>query len=301
MGKFKLIAGLGNKDANKVKDLVLLWAEAGADIFDISPSTVEFVQENLKENGFNLNDFDFCVSTAIEGDIHGKKAKIDRTKCRECNKCKKVCIENAINPPFVDELKCIGCKHCLKACKYGAIDFYDDINGELLNLINKNFKIDTVEIHISIKDKKVIKNEFKKLIKILDNSTSAKNSKISVCFNRKYFSNSKTEKILKKLKEAVNQREFIVQADGNSMNAADNKLSGTIETVAFGLFIKSLGYDVILSGGCNEYTAELAKKAGLICSIGFGSFARKMTENLSYDEALKTASEFIQKTKETLL
>ncbi len=299
-GKFKLITGLGNKDKNKVKSLVFLWAKAGADIFDVSPAVVPLIQEAIVENGLKLEDYDFCTSYAIEGDFHGKKAQIDSIKCKLCNKCVKSCIEGAINPPNIDETKCIGCAHCKKACKYGAIHLYDEIDHSFYDLLKKDVKLDTVEIHISIKDKKTIKDEFKKIIKALDNSKCAKNSKISICFNRKYFSNSKAEKILAKLKEMSGEREFLVQADGNSMNGANNSLSGTIETVAFGLFIKSLGYDVILSGGCNEFTAELAKNVGLQCSIGYGSFARKMTENLSEDEKLKIAKEFVRKTKELL-
>lgn len=299
-GKFKLITGLGNKDKNKVKSLVLLWAKAGADIFDTSPITTPCIQEALIENGLNLDDFDFCTSYAIVGDTHGKKAKIDPLICKMCKKCKDVCIEGAIEPPNIDKSKCIGCSHCKKACEYNAIQIYDDTDEDFFELLEKNVKLDTVEIHISIKDKKIIKEEFKKIIKALDRSTCAKNSKISVCFNRTFFSNSKTEKILAKLKKLSGKREFVVQADGNSMNGANNTIAGTIETVAFGLFVKSLGYDVILSGGCNEYTAELAKKAGLNCSIGFGSFIRKMTENLPDDEKLKTAKEFVRKTKELL-
>ena len=299
-GKFKLITGLGNKDENKVKSLVLLWAKAGADIFDTSPVAVPCIQKALIENGFNIDNFDFCTSYAIKGDTHGKKAKIDSILCHMCGKCKEICIEGAITPPDVDEEKCIGCSQCKKICKHGAISLHDSDDAGFFELLKKDIKLDTVEIHISIKDKKIIKDEFKKIIKALNNSVCARNSKISVCFNRTYFSNLKTEKILKKLKELSGKREFIVQTDGNSMNGANNTLASTVETVAFGLFVKGLGYDVILSGGCNEFTAELANKAGLNCSIGFGSFARKMTEKLSEDEKLKVAKEFVRKTKELL-
>ena len=53
-GKFKLITGLGNKDENKVKSLVLLWAKAGADILDTSPVTIPSLQKAFIENGLNL-------------------------------------------------------------------------------------------------------------------------------------------------------------------------------------------------------------------------------------------------------
>lgn len=288
-GKFKLITGLGNKDKNKVKDLVLLWVEAGADIFDTSCAALPFVQEACVNRGVNLNDFEFCVSVSILGDIHGKKAKINQILCKKCGACARKCSEGAMNPPFVDELKCIGCAHCKKVCKYGAIEFFDDKNDDLSDLLKTNSKVDTIEVHISTKDKKEIIKEFKKILKLADGRVN----KISVCLNREYFSNLKTRKLLAKLKELTEGFEFVVQADGNSMNGGNNSLAGTIEAVAFGLYVKSLGYDVILSGGCNEYTAELAHKAGLKCSIAYGSFARKIT-------TLNEAKEFVLKTKEMI-
>ena len=74
-GKFKLITGLGNKDENKVKSLVLLWAKAGADIFDTSPVTIPSLQKAFIENGLNLEDFDFCTSYAIKAIFTVKKQK----------------------------------------------------------------------------------------------------------------------------------------------------------------------------------------------------------------------------------
>ena len=150
-GKFKVITGLGNKDKNKVKDLVLIWMKAGADIFDTSIEVMPYIQEEAKKAGFNLDDYIFCVSIPIEGDIHGKKAKIIKDKCNLCNLCKKVCVDNAINPPFVDELKCIGCSRCFDVCRNNAIKMYDD-KIAFEKPFDKNIKLDMVEVHISIDD-----------------------------------------------------------------------------------------------------------------------------------------------------
>ena len=60
-GKFKVITGLGNKDKNNVKDLVLRWMKAGADIFDNSIEVMPYIQEEAKKEGFNLVDYFFCV------------------------------------------------------------------------------------------------------------------------------------------------------------------------------------------------------------------------------------------------
>lgn len=291
-GKFKLILGSGFKDDKKALDLALLWAKAGVDIIDSSPNVLPYLIEGFKKEGLNLNDFEFCISYPIKGDAHGAKAKINSHECKLCKKCEKTCIQNAINPPNIDKLKCIGCKHCKKACKYNAISFYEENDNALYELLKTDYKPDTIELHISIKDKKLIKKEIKNLIKTIDPDI-----KISLCFNRTYFSNQKTEKFLSKMKEILGNRKLVIQADGNSMNNAQNTVASTIETVAFGLFIKSLGYDVILSGGTNEYTSKLTKDAGLIADIAYGSYARNLVSNLPYDEALTVAKDFVSRVK----
>ena len=153
-----------------------------------------------------------------------------------------------------------------------------------------------VEVHISIKDIEKIKNDYKKIIDKLKNI----NCIMSVCLNRNYFSNETVKELLFELKEITKDKPFIVQADGNSMNGGSEDLSSTIETIAFGNFVKNLGYDVVLSGGTNEYSAKLANEINLDCSIGYGSFARKMTEAKEEKEALKIASDFVKRTKSLL-
>ncbi len=295
-GKIRLITGLGNKDVNKVKDLVLLWANAGVDAFDMSPFVIVDVQKYLVEMGENLNKFDFCVSIPILGDIHGRKAKINKDKCQRCNICARSCIQKAINPPVVDKERCIGCAHCKRICKFNAIEMYDDVNNDFEMLLKTNAKIDTVELHISLKDKEQVKKQFKKLV----GAAKGRCKRISVCFSREHYSNSDTKELLKELKELARGFLFVVQTDGNPMNNGINTIKGTIEAVAFGIYVKSLGYNVILSGGTNEFTAKLAHDAGLECAISYGSYARKLTENMDKEQAIKTISSFISKTKEYL-
>lgn len=294
-GKFKLITGLGSKDKNKVKDLVLVWMKAGADIFDTSIDVMPYIQSEAIKAGFDLNKYTFCVSIPVKGDIHGKKAKIIKEKCTLCNQCKNVCIDCAINPPEIDKLRCIGCSRCQKVCGYNAIEIYDD-EIEFDEFLKKDVKLDMVEVHISIKDIEKIKNDYKKIIDKLKNI----NCIMSVCLNRNYFSNETVKELLFELKEITKDKPFIVQADGNSMNGGSEDLSSTIETIAFGNFVKNLGYDVVLSGGTNEYSAKLANEINLDCSIGYGSFARKMTEAKEEKEALRIASDFVKRTKSLL-
>ncbi len=299
MGKFKLIAGLGNKDKNRVKDLVLLWLKAGAEGFDISASSLQFVQTAIKNNGYRLDDYEFSTSIFLKGDIHGKKAKILLDKCNFCRECEKKCTEHAIKTPYIDELRCIGCYECLEACKFSAIDFYNDTTEDFFDLLKTDVKLDIVTIYISIEDKTKIVPEFSE---ILDKITNKK-PKIQVALSRKYFSNKDIEEILIKLKEITSKKGFqlVVQADGNSLVDKNEGISGAIEAVACALLIKKSGFDEItISGGCNEHSAKLVKSANLNCSVAYGSYARNLIDGLEYDEALRMAEFFASKSKEFL-
>ena len=79
---FKLICGLGNCDIENVKALVKLYAKAGAHIFDVSPYALKALNDAITEEGLNPRDFKFCISLPVEGDAHGKKAKILPKKCK---------------------------------------------------------------------------------------------------------------------------------------------------------------------------------------------------------------------------
>lgn len=287
---------MGLSDREKVCSLVNVWAGAKADIIDTSPFVMYDVQKMLLEKGFNLLDFDFCISVPISGDIHAKKAKISQDKCILCAKCKKECSENAIDPPHIKTNFCIGCARCKNVCPNNAILMYDNKNDGLKDFLDTKAKLDTLEIHISIDDIDLIKKEFKeKLFRIKDTDC-----KISVCLSRKFFSNRQVEKLLPELKNFCGGRNFLVQADGNSMNGGTDDYASTLETVAFGLFCKKLGYNVILSGGTNSYTAKLAHETGFKPSIAYGSYARKLVSGYNYENALKKAKEFVLKTKELI-
>ncbi len=294
--EFKLVAGLGNKDVNRVVALVLPWLKAGAGIFDTSAKVLPALQKEIVKNGYKLNDYEFCVSVPVSGDVHGKKALILQNLCKKCGKCAKKCKEGAIekkeNEILICQDKCIGCMHCKKVCDFNAIEFGDDMNSDFDELLETDAKIDTLEVHISTKDKKEIINFYEKIVKKI----RGRINKISVCLSRTYFSNKKTEKILAKLKELSNGFVFVVQTDGMPMNGGKEDFASTIEAVAFGVFVKSLGYDVILSGGTNSHTAPLAKSSGLDCTIAYGSYARNLISGLNTKEAFEAAREFILKT-----
>lgn len=291
---FKLICGLGNCDIENVKALVKLYAKAGAHIFDVSPYALKALNDAITEEGLNPRDFKFCISLPVEGDAHGKKAKILPKKCKKCAKCVKICPQGAIKDFCVDENKCIGCSACKKVCKHGAVKLFDktDYFNEFKSLLKTNLKLDCVELHASCGPKKAIYKAAKDICKKFKGD-------FSLCISRKYFSTEDCAEIVGNVRKiAAENSNFYIQADGNSMNFANTEMASTLECAAFALALKEYGIkesQIILSGGTNEYTKTLCDNLFLApCAIAYGSYARKIVKNLSQKEALIAAKNFVK-------
>ena len=290
---FKLICGLGNSDIENIKALVKLYAKAGAWMFDVSPFALGALNEAIEEIGLDKANFKYCVSIPVEGDIHGKKAKILPDKCKKCGKCTKKCPQSAICGFVVNENKCIGCGICKKVCSHGAIKLFDktDYYDEFKRLLKTNLKLDCVELHASVGDKKLVLKKLKKICKKFK-------GEISLCISRKHFSALDALEIINQAKEiAKDNAAFYIQADGNSMNGANAQLSSTLECAAFACALKEAGIDekiLILSGGVNEYTKKLCNELSLSpLAIAFGTYARKAVLNLEQKEALEVAKRLV--------
>lgn len=59
----------------------------------------------------------------------GKKASIDKNKCRECGLCETLCAFDAIRNFNVNQLICEGCGLCFRACPHQAIKFLPSRSG----------------------------------------------------------------------------------------------------------------------------------------------------------------------------
>ena len=291
---FKLIFGLGNSDIKNIEALAKLYAQAGAWMFDVSPFMLPVLHNALIGSSFNPDDFKYCVSVPVEGDVHGKKAKILTQKCKKCLKCQKACPQGAICNLIVDEKKCIGCGICKKKCSHGAIKLYDktDYFKELKKLIKNNEKIDCIELHSSVANRKEV-------LKLLSKITKRYKGAISLCISRKNYSTDEAFKLINQAKEILKDNsDFFVQADGKSMNGGSCDFSSSLESVAFALALKDLGIDekkIILSGGINAHTKDLCAKFSISpLALAFGTYARKSVQDKNPDEAFKIASELVK-------
>jgi len=283
---FKLICGLGNNDISEVQSLAEVYALAGADMFDASVSMMPVVQDSIKQSGLSLEDFEFCISISIGDDIHGARAYIKEEICSKCGACTLVCPRGGIE-------RCIGCMKCEDACKQGALSFVFEKtpwNG-LGEAINK-FKVDSVEMHASVENAELIKEEFKKLCEIFK-------GEVSICISNKYFKEDKLVDLLLDLKDiARDNTAFVVQADGKAMSGLNDETETTTPCIELGEYLSSKGFKVILSGGVNSKTSGLIRERGMECyGLAYGSYARKIIEGLSKEEALVRAKELVCSTK----
>lgn len=291
---FKLVLGLGNRDFCEIENLVMIYASVGADMFDINPSreAVEAVMRGIANAKQDTQNFYYSISTGISGDTHIQKCSINIEKCKRCGKCVKKCPREAIfwdgKYPNVVKEKCIGCRKC-DDCK--AISFTETQNDieEIVSIANE-FKLDCVELHLS--SKKIPDKEIKYIIKNFGGV-------LSLCLDRTFYSNERLKKLIKKVTKWNNGTDFIIQADGVPMSGGDNTFNSTLQAVATAHLIQDYGTYILMSGGTNAKTAELAKICGLRYNgVSVGSYARKIISNKEKNDALILAKELVEACKQ---
>ena len=273
---FKLVCGAGNEDVESVKRLVFIYALAGCKLFDLSArkEILSAAKEGVKLAG--VNDIQYCVSIGIKGDKHITKAKIDSSKCIKCGNCFNNCPNDAIySSIIVDNKKCIGCSACEKKCPTGAITMEEkDVNyKEILPYMVEN-GVEFLELHIMGHDK----NDLAKKWQVI-NECNPKFA--SICIDRENFGN---KEVLDRIKEMISIRKpytTIIQADGVPMSGGSDDYKTTLQAVAMAEVIQNahLPVYIMLSGGTNSKTAEVAKMCGInYWGIAIGSWARKIVK-----------------------
>lgn len=273
---FKLVCGAGNEDTESVKRLVFVYASAGCRLFDISAR--KEILYAAKEGGklAKADNLQYCVSIGIKGDKHISKAKINQSKCVKCGNCFKNCPNDAVFPSIIiDEKKCIGCGICCQKCPAGAIIMEEkDVNyREILPYMVQN-GVEYIELHIMGHDKYDLSKKWQVI-------NECKPKFASICIDRENFGN---KEVLERIKEMISVREpytTIIQADGVPMSGGSDDFKTTLQAVAMAEVIQNaeLPVYIMLSGGTNSKTAELAKMCGInYWGIAIGSWARKIVK-----------------------
>ncbi|MGN1125646.1 MAG: LdpA C-terminal domain-containing domain [Candidatus Gastranaerophilaceae bacterium] len=293
---FKLVCGAGNEDINEVEKLVHLYSMAGCNIFDVS-ANVEVVlaaKKGLEEAGIQKDRF-ICVSVGIKGDPHIRKALIDEKTCRRCFKCQINCPQSAIEKLVVNNKKCIGCLKCLPACKFNSIkvkEYPTDLTKILPEIVKQN--VDCIEFH-AIGDDEI---EVDEKWQILNNCFDGM---LSICVDRAKLSNEKLKSRLKRMLKLRDDYSTIIQADGSPMSGGIDDYKTTLQAVATAEILQKEKFPafLLLSGGTNSKTADLAKLCGVdINGVAIGSFARSIVKDylcgkMEFYEALRIAKNLV--------
>ena len=309
---FKLVCGAGNEDADEVEKLVTIYSKAGCNFFDVcaKPEIVDAAKRGLKNAGITTERY-LCVSVGIDGDPHITKAIIDKEKCITCGACRSVCPHDAIvfNNGFeIKKERCLGCSQCFDICPQKAISMESqlmDYKEVLPKLIEKG--IDCIEFHAISNDETDVDEKWAQINEMFDGM-------LCISLDRSELGD---KKLKERVQRMISNREpytTIIQADGIAMSGNDDEWGTTLQAVATAqLFQNSkMPIYIMMSGGTNTKSTELAKKCGVRphC-VAIGSFARKivkkylqmtdlLTNNLALDEAVLVAKSLIDISLENL-
>ncbi len=296
---FKLVCGAGNEDATEVEKLVKLYSSAGCKFFDLSakPEIVDAAKRGLEGREGYL-----CVSVGIKGDPHVRKACIDGEKCVGCHKCEEICPQKAIRGSKINTARCIGCGKCGKVCRHGAISYVcenKDLSEVLPPLIAKG--IDCIELHAMGENDDEVFEKWQYINEIFDGL-------LSICTARGHLSEEKMIERIKTMTACRKPFSTIVQADGFPMSGGKSDYKTTLQAVSTAEIVQNANLPVyiMLSGGTNSKTAELAKMCGINYNgIAIGTFARKivaryidrpdfLTNKYAFEDALKIAKALVE-------
>ena len=296
---FKLVCGAGNEDATEVEKLVKLYSSAGCKFFDLSakPEIVDAAKRGLEDREGYL-----CVSVGIKGDPHVRKACIDGEKCVGCHKCEEICPQKAIRGSKINKVRCIGCGKCQKVCRHDAISYTSenkDLREVLPSLIEKG--IDCIELHAMGENDDEVFEKWGYINEIFDGL-------LSICTSRGHLSEENMIERIKSMTACRKPYSTIIQADGFPMSGGKDDYKTTLQAVSTAEIVQNakLPVYIMLSGGTNSKTSELAKMCGINYNgIAIGTFARKivaryvdrvdfLTNKYAFEDALKIAKTLVE-------
>ncbi len=291
---FKLVCGAGNENSDEVRKLAMVYTIAGANGFDISatPQVVDACMDGI-DKGLNLaGSFNrdiairpfVTVSVGMRGDHHVRKAFIV-DDCVECGKCIPVCPTDAIPESYdiIQEL-CIGCGNCEAACppKVAAVK-YEHNSKELAEILPRCLQLgaENIELHAAVPDDESIMQEWKTV------SECQPSNFISMCLDRLHLSNHHLIDRIIQAEEIAGER-LMIQADGIPMSGGADDYNTTLQAISIADIVnkdlkqkhkKYKNLPVLLSGGTNGKTGEMAKQCGVdFNGVSIGTHARKIVE-----------------------
>lgn len=290
---FKVICGAGNEDAEEVYKLSLVYTLAGAAAIDLS-ATVEVVRAAARavcdaerlapEFGIAERAYPFLtVSVGMPGDPHVRKARILTKDCTACNACIPVCPADAIPASLeIIQTRCIGCGACSIACQDDAIEYVHkqiEIESALRECVAAG--AENLELHAALGEHEQTLAEWHTVVNAVPQGF------VSVCVDRGYLSNVELQRRLTGMLRLAPGR-MIVQADGIPMSGGKDDFNTTLQAVATADIVAKmrLPVHILVSGGTNSKSAELARTCGIPCAgISIGTYARHLVYEFINDSS----------------
>ena len=176
---------------------------------------------------------------------------------------------------LIKKERCLGCNLCAKNCPVQAIKMQSvlqDYNEVLPKLTEKG--IDCIEFHAISEDEKDVDEKWEQINKMF-------NGMLCISIDRSELGDRKLKNRVERMLKQRKPYTTIIQADGIAMSGNDDEFGTTLQAVATAqLFQNSkLPIYIMMSGGTNTKSAELAKKCGVFphC-LAVGSYARKIVK-----------------------
>ncbi len=243
---------------------------------DVVRSAKRAVEDARRLAGrFGVKDFVdpyITVSVGMAGDPHVRKAEIIAANCTHCNACIPVCPTDAIPQGLVViRQRCIGCGACSVACQDDAVAYRHnaiDMENVLRQCIDAG--AENIELHANVPDHEPALREWRLISALLPDRF------LSLCVDRGYLSNHDLIRRVEMMLE-ISPKRMIVQADGIPMSGGKDDYNTTLQAVATADIVakSQLPVFILMSGGTNSKTMELARACGVACAgASLGTFAR---------------------------
>ncbi len=216
---------------------------------------------------------------------------------------------------------CIGCGKCSNICPKDDIISYRHSERQLRELLPKCMEAgaETFELHAAVGEHEVTMKEWNLLNEINPNNFN------SMCLDRLNLGNLNLEFRIEEAK-VVAKHNMIIQADGYPMSGGADDYNTTLQAIAtadvinkkFNIRVdkKSIQKDgdkvittkvyrahghhqnvyIVLSGGTNSHSKELADMVGVRCNgVAIGTFARNIIEEFIDDKNFYDSDSLIKK------